>query len=264
MNRLVKKMADLQAQKRKAFIVYLMAGEPSWPACAEIILALERAGVAAVELGVPFSDPIADGPVIQAAANRALAGGVTLRSIFSQVKKIREKTEVPILLMGYWNVFLKYGKEKVLQDASLSGIDGFIIADLPPEAGYGFFAAAKERELCTILLASELSSPERLRVIAETSTGFIYYVPQTGVTGLELAVTEAVKTRIEEIKSMTPLPVCIGIGIKTPAEAASINEVADGVIVGTRIVDFIETNRNEERLGALVGDFVKEFIGPDH
>ncbi len=260
MNRLVQKMTYIQKQNRKAFIAYIMAGEPRWDAAADIILELEKAGATAIELGVPFSDPIADGPVIQAAANRALANGVTLASIFMQVKRIRENTEIPILLMGYWNVFLQYGRRKVLEDAKESGIDGFIIADLPPEAEPHFFLKARENELCTVLLASEITPDERLKTIVKTSTGFIYYVPQLGITGLNLQINDEVKSRIKKIKTMTDEPVCIGIGVKTGEHINLLNEVADGVIVGTRIVEFIEAHRDEKNIGALVGGLIDTLI----
>ena len=193
MNRLIEKMAALKQEQGKAFIAYIMAGEPGWEATEDIILHLESIGVTAVELGVPFSDPIADGPVIQEAANRALTGGVNLASIYEHVGRIREKTRIPLLLMGYWNVFFQYGIEEVLTGAKRAGIDGFIVADLPPEAETPFFHGAREAGLCTVLLASELTTEERLRKIAETTTGFLYYVPQLGITGLDLKITDAVK-----------------------------------------------------------------------
>jgi len=260
MNRLVDKMTNLKKQKRKAFIGYIMAGEPGWDATADIILEMEGVGVTAVELGVPFSDPIADGPVIQAAANRALANGVNLSSIFKQVKRIREKTEIPILLMGYWNVFLQYGRARLLENAKLSAIDGFIIADLPLEAEPKFFANAKENGLCTVLLASELTPDNRLEKIVKTSTGFVYYIPQLGITGLDLQITDAVKARIKRIRSMTDQPVCIGIGVKTREHVKILNKVADGVIVGTHLVEFIQAHRNKKDIGALVGGLINTLL----
>ena len=183
MNRLTRRMEQLKGEGGKAFIAYIMAGEPSWEAVEDIICELERAGVTAVELGVPFSDPIADGPVIQAAANRALARGVTLQEIFDRVSALRSRTELPLLLMGYWNVFLQYGRERCLEAARSAGVDGFIIADLPPEADPEFMDLAAARQVCTVLLASEQTPEDRLRGILASASGFLYYVPQLGITG---------------------------------------------------------------------------------
>ena len=260
MNRLSNRMQNLAADKKKAFIAYMMAGEPNWQAVEDIILELEQAGVTAIELGVPFSDPIADGPVIQEAANRALASGVTLTAIFDRVAKIRAKSDIPILLMGYWNVFLQYGKKELLEHAAAAGVDGFIIVDLPYEAEVDFFRHAGERELATVMLAAELTSTERLKMIVRHSTGFIYYVPQLGITGLDLSVTTAVRERIRAIRGMTDKPVCVGLGVKQRADVAALNKVADGVIVGTRIVQSIEQNRDSPQIGLQVAKLVKSMI----
>ena len=259
-NRLVGSMNALRERQGKAFIAYIMAGEPSWESTRDIVLSLEDIGVTAVELGVPFSDPIADGPVIQKAANRALAGGVTLASIYDHVERIREHTDIPIVLMGYWNVFLQYGREKSIERAVIAGIDGFIIADLPPEAEPDFFAGARESGLCTVLLASELTGEERLGRIAAATTGFLYYVPQMGITGLSLSITESVKARVRKIKTLTDQPVCIGLGVKTREDVSSLYEAADGVIVGTRIVEHIEAHRDQEDIGSLTARFVKTLM----
>lgn len=259
-NRLVRRMGELAAAGRKAFVAYIMAGEPSLPATAAIVAALEAAGASAIELGVPFSDPIADGPVIQAAGNRALAAGVTLRSIFASVAALRRQTQIPILLMGYWNVFHKPGREALLERALAAGVDGFIIPDLPLEADRSFYASARERGLATVLLATELTSDDRLAGIAEASTGFVYYVPKLGITGLDLEVTGAIRERIRAIKAMTDTPVCVGIGVKTRRDVELLTEAADGVIVGTRIVDFIDQHRAAPDLAARVGEMVRGLL----
>ncbi len=260
MNRLIQRMKKIKSNGEKAFVAYIMAAEPSWEAVQSIILEIESVGVSAIELGVPFSDPIADGPVIQAAANRALARGVTLTEIFDRVAAMRELTNLPLLLMGYWNVFLKYGRERCLEAALSAGVDGFIIADLPPEADPEFFQLARERDVCTILLASELTPEDRLKRIIATTSGFLYYVPQLGITGLELKAVEAVEQRIRLIRSLTDTPICIGIGVKTRDDARKLNRYADGVIVGTRIVDFIHHQENLPDLPQAVARFVGELI----
>jgi tryptophan synthase alpha chain len=259
-NRLVRRLGELAAGGRKAFVAYIMAGEPSPEATAAIVRALDAAGVAAIELGVPFSDPIADGPVIQAAGNRALAAGVTLRSILATVASLRRETGVPILLMGYWNVFLKAGRERLLEEAATAGVDGFVIPDLPFEADRAFYAAARERGLCTVLLATELTSEKRLAEIAAASTGFIYYVPKLGITGLDLEVTGAIRERIRAIKSLTATAVCVGIGVKTRRDVDLLTEAADGVIVGTRIVELIDRHRADPDVAARVAEMVRALL----
>jgi len=260
MNRLIRRMKKIKSGGNKAFVAYIMAGEPSWEALRNIILELERVGVSAVELGVPFSDPIADGPVIQAAANRALERGVTLSEIFHRIGAIREQTDLPILLMGYWNVFLKYGRERCIETAHRAGVDGFIIADLPPEADPDFFQAARDRDVCTVLLASEPTPEDRLKRIIAATSGFLYYVPQLGITGLELKAGEAVQQRIRLIRSLTDTPICIGIGVKNKEDAQRLDRYADGVIVGTRIVEFIHQQENQPDLAQRTARFVGELI----
>ncbi len=193
----------------------------------------------------------------QAAGNRALAAGVTLRRILEDVAELRRDTQIPILLMGYWNVFLKAGREAVPDAVAAAGVDGLIIPDLPLEADRAFYAAAGERGLATVLLATELTRDDRLREIAAASTGFVYYVPKLGITGLDLQVTGAIRERIHGIKGLTRAPVCVGIGVKTRRDVELLTETADGVIVGTRIVDFIDRNRAEPDLAARVGALVR-------
>jgi len=260
MNRLAQRMDQLKKQGAKAFIAYIMAGEPSWDRAKSIICELERIGVSAVELGVPFSDPIADGPVIQAAANRALAAGVTLEQIFERVSELRKVTRMPILLMGYWNVFLQYGRRNCLEAARSAGVDGFIIPDLPLEADPDFFDLARSKELCTVLLASELTPEDRLQRIAAAASGFLYYVPQLGITGLELTAGRALEERIKLIHSLTDTPICIGIGVKTRKDVQTLTRWADGVIVGTRIVDFIHQNAELPDLPRATARFVAGLI----
>ena len=259
-NRLVRRLQEEQHAGRKAFVAYIMAGEPSLELTGPIVEALEGAGVTAVELGVPFSDPIADGPVIQAAGNRALARHVTLPRILDTVRSLRARSDLPILLMGYWNVFRRFGREELLAASRECGVDGFVIPDLPAEADPEFYARAREEELATVLLATELTSEERLREIAGVTTGFLYYVPRIGITGLDLSVTAAVSQRIAAIRALTRQPVCVGIGVKTREDVRRLHEVADGVIVGTRIVDFIDTKRDLADLPERVASLVRELL----
>lgn len=253
-------MSELRTDGRKAFVAYVMAGEPSLDRTAEVVLALGEAGVTAVELGVPFSDPIADGPVIQAAGNRALASGVTLARILGWVRALRARCDLPLLLMGYWNVFRRFGSDRTIREALEAGVDGLVIPDLPADAEPGFYADARSAGLATVLLATELTSDERLRSIAAAATGFLYYVPRLGITGLDLAVSRAMKERIAAIRSLAGLPVCVGIGVKTRADVRELQEVADGVIVGTRIVEFVHAHRDSVELAARLAAFVKEIM----
>jgi tryptophan synthase alpha chain len=259
-NRLVRVLDDLKRRQRKAFIAYLMAGDPDWETLADIILSLEEAGVSAIELGVPFSDPIADGPVIQRAAQRALSRGVSLAGIFACVGELRDRTQIPILLMGYWNVFLQFGRDRTLREAGRAGVDGLIIADLPPEAEPAFFRAAGEQGLATVLLAGELTTDERLKTILEACSGFLYYVPQSGITGQRLVIDGSVEQRIREVRRQARIPVCIGIGVKSGEDVRQLNAVADGVIVGTEIVGFIAAHRTEKDIARAVGDRVRALL----
>lgn len=259
-NRLVRRMAELRGAGGKAFVAYLMAGDPSLERTMEIVRELDAAGVTAIELGVPFSDPIADGPVIQAAANRALAAGVTLPAILAAVKELRPSCAIPIVFMGYWNVFRSYGRDRVLDATIEAGVDGFIIPDLPAESDPQFYTAAREHGLATVLLASELTTPERLEIITRHATGFLYYVPRIGITGLDLSVTQTIRDRLAAIRKLTPLPVCVGIGVKTREDVRLLHQAADGVIVGTRIVDFVDRSRELVDLPARVAGLVKEMV----
>jgi tryptophan synthase alpha chain len=259
-NRLVRSMAELRRGGRKAFVAYIMAGDPDLERSMRIVRALEDAGTTAVELGIPFSDPIADGPVIQAAANRALQGGVTLPAILDSVRALRATCDLPILLMGYWNVFLQYGHGRVAAAAKEAGADGFVIPDLPAEADPAFYTRARELGLATVLLASELTTPARLEAIARTTTGFLYYVPRIGITGLNLSVTQAIRERLVAIRKLTDQPICVGIGVKTREDVKLLEEVADGVIVGTRIVDLIHREGAEADLPTRVAGLARELI----
>jgi tryptophan synthase alpha chain len=260
MNRLEERIGRLRSDGGKAFVAYVMAGEPSWPSTLNIIRELDRVGVTAVELGVPFSDPIADGPVIQAAGNRALASGVTLKSIFENVERLRSDCSIPILLMGYWNVFRAAGAAAVVEKAASAGLDGFVIPDLPLEAGEDFYGTARRRGLATVFLATELTRTERLRRIAAAVSGFLYYVPKLGITGLDLEVTAAIRERIKEIKGLTDQPVLVGIGVKSAEDVARLVETSDGVIVGTRIVDFIDRHRDDRELPRKVASMVADLL----
>lgn len=236
MNRIEKKFKKLKAQNRKAFIPYIMAGDPSIDATRERVLMIEGCGADIIELGVPFTDPLADGPTIQRAHERALAQKVTLRKVLHLVEEIRRGTKIPLILMTYYNPVFKYGIEAFIKEAVRAGVDGVIVPDLIPDEAGDFISLAKRHRLDTIFLLAPTSTEDRIKKVSSASTGFIYYVSIIGITGARLTAGESMKGTLEKIKAATKKPVAIGFGISTPEEAGAVSGLADGVIVGSAIV----------------------------
>ncbi|MEO5361042.1 MAG: tryptophan synthase subunit alpha [Nitrospirota bacterium] len=228
---------------KKAFIPYIMAGEPSLSSTAVIVQELEEMGADIVELGVPFSDPVADGPTIQHAAMSALSRGVTLRKVIDMVKSIRQKSTIPIVLMTYFNPVLKFGLSHFIGAALGSGVDGIIIPDLPPDEETDFIASCHKAGPDTIFLLAPTSTDKRIDLVSNQSRGFIYYVSLTGITGSAISIDDSLKAQIEKIRSNSNKPVAVGFGVKTSDEAARVAAIADGVIVGSAIVKAIEEGR---------------------
>ena len=265
MNRIDKKFKELKRRGSKAFIAYITAGDPNLSVTKKIVLSLEMSGVDIIELGVPFSDPIADGPTIQAASHRALAGGVTLKKIFSMMGSLRKATQIPIAFMTYYNPVLKYGIKKFITDCSLKGVDGVIVPDLPVEEAEGLVCSAKEQDISTIFLVAPTSTRKRVGMIAERSKGFIYYVSLTGVTGARRNLPPEVISNVKMIKSMTDKPVAVGFGISSPCQAHDIGKSADGVIIGSAIVKIISDNqKNNKMLISKVSSFSKRLARAIH
>lgn len=265
MNRADKKFRELKRDKKKAFIAYITAGDPSLAMTKRIALALEGAGVDIIELGIPFSDPLADGPVIQAASHRALQKKVTLKKIFALVHDLRKATNIPIAFMTYYNPVLKYGVEKFVKSCKYNGVDGVIIPDLPYEEAKDLIRYAKREKVATIFLAAPTSTRKRIKDIVKNSTGFIYYVSLTGVTGTRRKLPPEVASNVRVIKSMTGKPVAVGFGISVPAQARSIARIADGVIVGSAIVRIISDNqKNYKALISKVSNFAKALARAIH
>ncbi len=265
MNRIDKKFRELKKEKRKAFVAYITAGDPGLEVTKKIVLALEDAGVDLIELGIPFSDPIADGPTIQAASHRALAGGVTLKKIFSMMADLRKTTEIPIAFMTYYNPVLKYGIEKFVRDSSLKGVDGVIIPDLPIEEAQPLMRCAKKKGISTVFLAAPTSTRKRVGKIVQSSNGFIYYVSLTGVTGARRDLPPEVAAKVRMIKSMTKKPVLVGFGISSPGQARGIAKAADGVIVGSAIVKIVADNgKNAKALLSKISSFSKRIARAVH
>ncbi|MEW5746223.1 MAG: tryptophan synthase subunit alpha [Nitrospirota bacterium] len=250
--RIAAAFARLRALDRKAFIPYIMAGDPSLELTRERVLLLERCGADIIELGVPFSDPLADGPTIQKAAARALAAGVSLQKVLAFVRDLRRVTEVPLVLMTYYNPVFTYGEERFVHDAVEAGVDGVIIPDLPPDEAQALIAAARsarlERPLDTIFLVAPTSTPARMQHIAKVSRGFVYYVSMTGITGARLELDRAFTEHVAALRRLTDAPLAVGFGVATPDDARIIREAADGVIVGSAIVkQFHEHPEDAER-----------------
>ncbi len=247
MNRIDNKFDDLRKKKKKAFVVYICAGDPDLKFTEKLVLELDKSGVDIIELGVPFSDPLADGPTIQRASQRALKNKVNLDKIFSLVRSLRKRTDIPIVLMGYYNPIFDYKIERFVKKAKDSGCDGVIIPDLIPEEAGLLISSAKERDFSTIFLAAPTSKPKRLKVIAERSTGFIYYVSLSGVTGARKTLSAHIRGHIKDIKRLSKKPVCVGFGVSTPEQVKSLGAFCDGVIVGSAVINRIENNLADKR-----------------
>jgi len=228
--------ADLKSRGRKGFIAYVTGGDPSPRETEEIVLSLEDAGVDIVELGVPFSDPLADGPVNQAAAERALAAGTTFAGLLETVARIRARSNIPILFFSYLNPLLAHGFEREVRRSARAGVDGFLILDLPVEESASYHRVMERAGLNHICLVAPTSTDERIRRIVETATGFVYCVSREGVTGMQRAVQEGAPMLVERTRRYTDLPVALGFGVSTPAQARAVAGFADAVVVGSAIV----------------------------
>lgn len=239
MNRIEKRFADLKAKAQPAFIAYITAGDPTLDMTAKYVAALEKAGTDIVEFGVPFSDPVADGVVNQEAAQRALLNNVSLHDIVALVKRMRATTQIPLVLFTYFNPVLAYGIKAFAEDAADAGVDGVLCVDLPPEEAEEYRSCLNAKGISTIFLLAPTSPPERVALIARSSSGFVYYVSRTGVTGERSEIESSVKEMVARIKRHTELPVAVGFGISTPEQAEEVGGYADGVIVGSAIVRMI-------------------------
>lgn len=236
MNRIEETFKKLRAENKKAFIPYIMAGDPNLEKTMEHVLMLDECGADIIELGVPFSDPLADGPTIQRAAERALKADVTIKKIIPFIKKLRQHTQIPIVLMTYYNPVFRYGEEKFVKDSVTAGVDGVIIPDLPPEEAGDFIELSRSHDLSAIFLVAPTSTKERIKKIVLSCSGFVYYVSITGITGSRLALEATFKSHISMVKKSSDKPVAVGFGVSTPEDAKNISQVSDGVIVGSAIV----------------------------
>ena len=251
--RIDRRMAKLKAEGRPALVTYFMGGDPDYDTSLAIMRALPKAGSDVIELGMPFSDPMADGPAIQAAGLRALKNGQTLAKTLRMASEFREgDDETPIVMMGYYNPIFIYGVDRFLTDAKAAGIDGLIIVDLPPEMDDELCIPAVKAGINFIRLATPTTDDKRLPKVLENTSGFVYYVSMTGITGSALPDTSKVGSAVGRIKAHTDLPVCVGFGVKTAEQARAIGASADGVVVGTAIVNAVANVIGAD--GKLVAD----------
>jgi tryptophan synthase alpha chain len=241
------RFAELAKEGRSAFVTYVMAGDPDAATSLDIVKALPRAGADIIELGIPFTDPMADGPSIQAAGLRALKGGMTLKKTLELVRGFRkDDNATPLVLMGYYNPIYIYGVDKFLEDAKTAGVDGLIIVDLPPEEDDELCIPALKAGLNFIRLATPTTDDKRLPAVLANTSGFVYYVSITGITGAAAADSKVVGDAVARIKRHTKLPVCVGFGIRTPQAALAIAEKANGAVVGTALVDALHDSLDAE------------------
>ena len=255
--RIQKKFSELKKKKKKALIVFITAGDPSLKRSAELIPAFEKEGADLIEIGVPFSDPLADGPVIQASYQRSLAHGTTLKKILKLVKDVRSKTSLPLILMSSLNPIWHYGLKRFASDARAAGVDGVIIPDLPPDEGQEASSFFRKQNVDLIYLLAPTSSAGRQKDVAGRSRGFVYYVSLTGVTGLRSTLAEGLGRQVNTLKKISRVPVCVGFGISKPEMARQVAAVADGIIVGSAIVKALHDHRH-----LSAASLAKKIVGP--
>ena len=256
-NRIDTRFQELKAAGKTAFIPYITAGDPTLEQTEKIVYALEKAGADIIEFGVPFSDPIGDGPVNQEAALRALKHHVTLRDVLALIKKIRGQSQVAVLIFTYYNPVLAYGIDAFARDAAAAGADGVLCVDLPPEEADEYKAALDANGLRTVFLLSPTSTDDRIKLIAKQSTGFIYYVSRLGVTGEQTELAADLDQAVANVQKHTETPVAVGFGISTPEQARSVATMAQGVVVGSAIVRLIGQLGDQPDTAEKVGAFVK-------
>jgi tryptophan synthase alpha chain len=257
MTRIAQLFDRLREQGRPALIAYLTAGDPNPSLTPALAAALERGGADLIELGVPFSDPIADGPVIQRASDRALKKGTNLSRVLEIAAEIRASSEIPLLLFTYMNPVIRYGIDKVASDARAAGIDGCLLTDLSVEEAATYIDTMHAQGLDTVFLGAPTSTDRRLSLVAKYSSGFVYLVSRTGVTGEQASVSAGVKTLIDRMRAVTDLPLAVGFGIAKPEHAREVGGIADGVVVGSAIVRVIEQYGSDPALPAHLEAFAR-------
>jgi tryptophan synthase alpha chain len=256
------KFDELKKQKKKGLITFITAGDPNYDASLEILKKLPEAGADILEIGMPFTDPMADGPGIQASYLRALEAGQTLKKTIQLVKEFREfNSSIPIVLMGYYNPIYKYGVDMFVKDIKAIGVDGLIVVDLPPEADAELCIPSLEKGIDFIRLATPTSSEERLPIIVSNASGFLYYVSVAGITGSKTPEITSIKNKVKIIRKFTKLPIAVGFGIRTPEQAMNIAKTADAIVVGSAIIDKInEAYKKDKNNNQLIAEYAANLV----
>lgn len=258
MSRIEKAFTQLERERRPGLVPFITAGDPDLEASAQLVRTLAAAGADVVELGFPFSDPMADGPTIQAASERALAAGTSLEGVLKLVADVRKDCQVPLVLMGYFNPVYRYGVERFAADAAAAGVDGLLLVDLPPEESDEILPALRRHGIDMITLLAPTTPPERMKRLAAQGSGYLYYVSMTGVTGSKRLDPEEIRQAVTEVRALSPIPVGVGFGITTAEDAALVGSYADAVVVGSALVKIISEFGNAPDLQQRVADFVSE------
>jgi tryptophan synthase alpha chain len=259
MSNITSTLNALKARGEKALITFITAGDPDLGTSEQIVHTLVESGVDLIELGFPFSDPMADGPTIQLASERALESGTTLRGVLDMVARVRQHSNVPIVLMGYYNPIFNYGPEQFALDAATAGVDGLLLVDLPPEETNELHPFLKESGIDLITLLAPTTGKERSARLAADGEGFLYYVSMTGVTGSQKVDAASIATSVKELKELSSVPVAVGFGISTPEDAGAVAQVADAVVVGSALVKLIAEFSDSPHLLDEVRNFARQF-----
>lgn len=261
MKRIQAVFRNLRKKGEKALIPFITAGDPDLQTTRALVLEMAARGADLIELGIPFSDPLADGPTIQAASNRALQGGVHLAEVMELAGLLRTETDIPLILMGYYNPILQYGLDRTAREAAALGVDGFIIPDLPPEEGGMWRRAAMAAGVAPIFLAAPTSGPERIKRLGQLTRGFLYYVSVTGITGARTALPDDLVAALRQVRTLVKCPVAVGFGISTAEQVKWLAPYVDGIVVGSAIVQRVAKLRGRELIQE-VGDFIAALKAP--
>jgi tryptophan synthase alpha chain len=260
MNRITERFERLRREQKKGFIVYIGAGDPNLESTFNLALAFDQIGVDVLELGVPFSDPLADGLVNQLAAQRGLESGTTPPKVLETITRIRQQSQIPIVLYIYFNLIHHYGMERYIADASRAGVDGLLVLDLPPEESENYEQLMRQAGMCAIYLVAPTTPDQRVELIVKRGTGFIYYVSREGVTGMQQKVSDTIDEMVRKIRSHTVLPIAVGFGISNPEQARTVAGCADAVVVGSAVVNQIAAHGKDPQLISRVSDFVNTLL----
>lgn len=260
MGRIAEAFNQLAEEGKKGFIPFLTAGDPDLETTLELIIELDRAGATAIELGIPFSDPMADGPVIQRASERALRNNFGISEVLDLVKRAREETSTPLILFSYFNPLFQFGLERLASSAREAGVDGVLVTDLTPEEGEEFAEELRANNLDMIFLVAPTSTDERLKMVARRASGFIYAISRSGVTGARSSVSEEAERLVNRVRKFTDLPVAVGFGISSAQQVADVQRYADAVVVGSAIVAEIERSAGTPDIARQIGDFTRALI----